>query len=88
VNWAQFAVESNAKTPTFKPHPRWCALHLEDKVSNSLKVEGVYDNMLVVDNRYDLRFLSGVEVHSTVYFISMRLSPYPAAGTSSVLWRH
>jgi hypothetical protein len=51
VNWAQFAVEMNARMPAFKPHPQWCTLEVEDDVSNGLKMEGVYDNMLVLDSR-------------------------------------
>jgi hypothetical protein len=51
VNWAQFAVRTNVKTPAFKPHPRWCILHVEDDVENGLKVDGLYDNMLVLDGR-------------------------------------
>ena len=51
VNWAIFAVGTNAKTPAFKPHPRWCTLHVEDDVENGFKVDGLYDNMLVLDGR-------------------------------------
>ena len=34
-----------------KLHPRWCTLHADDDISNGLKVEGVYDEMLVIDDR-------------------------------------
>jgi hypothetical protein len=51
MNWTQFVVETNAKTLAFQPHPCWCTLHAEDDVGNGLKVDGLYDNMLVVDGR-------------------------------------